>query len=71
MAAKFSTAEQLIAKATTLNEMYAVLTDAVTALDDSHTVFLPPSRAARVDYGWRMALPRGLDFRVSQPALTT
>lgn len=56
MAAKFSTAEQLIAKATTLNEMYAVLTDAVTALDDSHTVFLPPSRAARVDYGWRMAM---------------
>lgn len=55
LAAKYKTAEDLLEKATTLNEVYTILTDAVRVLNDSHTYFIPPGRNATVAYGWRMA----------------
>src|SRR4026208_1992535 len=56
LATKYKSTSDVIAGATTLNQVFAALTDFVTSLDDSHTTFLPPSRRAKIDYGWRMAM---------------
>lgn len=40
--------------ARSLGELFGIVAEAVLALDDSHTTFYPPERAARVEYGWRM-----------------
>jgi carboxyl-terminal processing protease len=53
--ARFAQAEETMKKATSLNEVFAIITDAASALDDSHTYFVPPGRNADVLYGWRMA----------------
>jgi C-terminal processing protease CtpA/Prc len=37
---------------TTRDAMMMTIASAVLTLDDSHTVFFPPSRAAHIDYGW-------------------
>lgn len=55
IAAAFKAAEDLVQKAPSLNEMYAAITNAAAALDDSHTYFIPPGRGVDVEYGWRMA----------------
>ena len=34
--------------------MFAIIAQVLMELDDSHTFFEPPSRAVRVEYGWRM-----------------
>jgi len=56
LAGKYKATVDVITGATNLNQVFAALTDYVTSLDDSHTTFLPPSRRARIDYGWRMAM---------------
>lgn len=63
LAGKFKAAEEQIEKAASLNEVYAILTDTVRSLDDSHTYFIPPGRNATVAYGWSMA-PIGDDAYV-------
>jgi hypothetical protein len=63
LAGKFKAAEEQIEKATSLNEVYTILTDTVRSLDDSHTYFIPPGRNATVAYGWSMA-PIGDDAYV-------
>ncbi|HJR59717.1 MAG TPA: S41 family peptidase [Vicinamibacterales bacterium] len=52
----FGKAAAALEQAATLNDAYAVLTDTVMRLDDSHTVFFPPGRNLEVAYGWRMAM---------------
>jgi C-terminal processing protease CtpA/Prc len=52
----YAAAEEKVRSATTLNDVYAILTDFAGQLNDSHTVFFPPERRARVQYGWRMKL---------------
>jgi C-terminal processing protease CtpA/Prc len=44
-------AKTQLATTKSLNETYAVIAQAVTNLGDSHTLFLPPPRPAKVEYG--------------------
>lgn len=52
--ARFKEAEDKIESAPSRNYAVADIAGAVTALNDSHTVFLPPQRPYVHDYGWRM-----------------
>ena len=52
----FAAANDKIDSATSLNQAFGIIAQAVLALDDSHTNFYPPSRDLRVDYGWRMQM---------------
>ncbi len=51
---RFQEAEAKIETAPNLNYGMADIAGAVTALNDSHTNFLPPGRPFTHDYGWRM-----------------
>ena len=51
---RFQEAEAKIDNATNLNYGIADIAGAVSALNDSHTAFLPPARPYLHDYGWRM-----------------
>ena len=52
--ARFKTAEEKLKTAETLSQAYAIIAQAVVDLNDSHTRFYPPARAAIIEYGWRM-----------------
>ena len=54
--AAFAGAEQSLKTAHTLTDAFATLSDVLFQLDDSHTVFIPPNRRTRTDYGWQMAM---------------
>jgi C-terminal processing protease CtpA/Prc len=41
-----------IDRATSTTDMFMAIARPLFLLDDSHTLFLPPSRAARIRYGW-------------------
>ncbi len=51
LGASFAEAERRIRAATTASEMLTSIADAMFALDDSHTYFVPPGLTYRVDYG--------------------
>ena len=51
---RFLQAETKISSAPDRNYAVADIAGAVTALNDSHTVFLPPARPYTHEYGWRM-----------------
>lgn len=51
--ARFRKAEQDLEKATSLGHMFGIIAQAVIDLGDSHTRFVPPSRSADFEYGWR------------------
>src|ERR1044072_9253548 len=51
---RFKAAKEKLDSATSLRHAFAIIAQALVELNDSHTSFLPPPRAARVDYGWRM-----------------
>ena len=53
---QFSGAEQRVKTATTLADAFAIVSDLLFQFDDSHTVFIPPNRKTRIDYGWQMAM---------------
>ena len=48
----FGEAATRIRSAQTVAEATAILADTLLRLGDSHTVFYPPARLTRVDYGW-------------------
>jgi C-terminal processing protease CtpA/Prc len=52
--ARFRRAEERLKAVDTLGQAFGVIAQAVMDLEDSHTLFYPPSRNAIVDYGWRM-----------------
>jgi len=52
--ARFKAAEAKIAEAQSLSQVLGIIAQAVTELNDSHTVFIPPPRPVDVDYGWKM-----------------
>ncbi|HVF51347.1 MAG TPA: S41 family peptidase [Pyrinomonadaceae bacterium] len=52
--ARFKAAEEKIGQATSLGQVFGIIAQALAELNDSHTFFLPPPRAARADYGWEM-----------------
>src|SRR5215203_974644 len=51
--ARFKAASEALDKATTMGQAFGIIAQAVLELNDSHTTFFPPSRAARFEYGWR------------------
>jgi len=54
--AHFKAAEDQLKAATTRDQLIIIVAQSVLALDDSHTFFVPPSRAALVRYGWEMKM---------------
>lgn len=52
--ARFAKAEQDLEGAGSLSHMFGIIAQAVLDLGDSHTRFIPPGRAARFEYGWRL-----------------
>ena len=52
----FATADEKVKQATSLGQMFGIIAQALIDFDDSHLYFLPPGRASRYDYGWRMAM---------------
>ena len=54
--AVFAEAEAKIRAAQSVAEVSAILADPLLRLDDSHTVFFPPPRLTRVDYGWSLEI---------------
>lgn len=54
--ARFKIAEENIDKATSLNQVFGIIAQAVLDFDDSHTFFLPPPRPGSVEYGWQMQM---------------
>jgi len=47
-------AEERIKQAKTNGEVFGIIAQFLLELNDSHTVFLPPQRQARIEYGWQM-----------------
>lgn len=54
--AKFKAAEERLKQATTRDQLIVIVAQTMLDLNDSHTFFLPPSRAARFEYGWEMQM---------------
>jgi carboxyl-terminal processing protease len=51
---RFKQAEERLKAVDTLGQAFGVIAQVVLDLNDSHTRFYPPSRAAITEYGWRM-----------------
>ncbi|HEX8355093.1 MAG TPA: S41 family peptidase [Pyrinomonadaceae bacterium] len=54
--AHFKAAEEMIARAETTEQVYAVVAQALMDFGDSHLYFVPPMWSASADYGWRMRM---------------
>jgi carboxyl-terminal processing protease len=54
--ARFKAADEKLNKAETLGQAFGIIAQAVLELNDSHTRFYPPSRAATIEYGWQMQM---------------
>jgi carboxyl-terminal processing protease len=54
--ARFQAAKEKLDKASTNGQMFGVIAQLMLDLKDSHTFFLPPARAASVEYGWQMQM---------------
>lgn len=52
--ARTKLAEEKIKLAKSNAEVFGVIAQMMLDFNDSHTVFLPPQRSARVEYGWQM-----------------
>jgi C-terminal processing protease CtpA/Prc len=53
---RFKVASQKIDQATSNGQIFGIIAQALIELDDSHTYFIPPSFAARTEYGWTMQM---------------
>lgn len=53
---RFKAADERIKNAKSNGEINSIIAQVLVELNDSHTVFLPPNRAASIDYGWRMQM---------------
>ncbi len=54
--ARFKAAEEKIKTATSVGQIFGIIAQVLIELDDSHTFFLPPSRAYTNEYGWTMQI---------------
>ncbi len=50
---QFKQAQEMINSTTSTGGVFSVIALAFRKLNDSHTFFLPPSHASRVEYGWQ------------------
>lgn len=51
---RFGQADERIKNAKSNGEVFGIIAQALLDFDDSHLFFIPPSRVARVEYGWQM-----------------
>src|SRR5687768_4265404 len=49
----FEQAKERMKAAPNRDALMLTIASAVMTLDDSHTTFLPPARAAEIEYGWK------------------
>lgn len=61
----FAEAEERIRNAGTVNQTIAAIAELMMRLNDSHTVFIPPDRAARVIYGWQASMVGDVPYVVT------
>jgi carboxyl-terminal processing protease len=54
--ARLKAAKEKLNQAKTNGQMFGVIAQVMLDLKDSHTFFLPPARAASVEYGWQMQM---------------
>lgn len=54
--ARFKQADERIKRANSLPEILTLISEALMSLGDSHTFFIPPGFAARVQHGWTMQM---------------
>jgi carboxyl-terminal processing protease len=54
--ARFKEADEKLKAATSLGHAWGIIAQTLIDFNDSHTTFLPPSRPARVEYGWQMKM---------------
>lgn len=52
----FRKAEEKLKLATTRDQLMLTIAQTLLEFNDSHTLFHPPSRAARIEYGWTMQM---------------
>ncbi len=52
----FAEAKTKIKTATTRDELMAIVAQTSLSFNDSHTFFIPPSRSADIEYGWRVSM---------------
>lgn len=50
----FKAADEKIKQAASLGQIFGIIAKTLLDLDDSHTIFLPPERAVKTEYGWQM-----------------
>lgn len=53
---RFKTAEEKIKTASSVGQIFGIIAQVLIELDDSHTFFIPPSRAYKNEYGWTMQI---------------
>jgi carboxyl-terminal processing protease len=53
---KFKDAKERVKQATTRDQLIIIVAQTLLDFNDSHTFFIPPSRAAKVEYGWEMQM---------------
>jgi C-terminal processing protease CtpA/Prc len=53
---RFMAAEERIKQAKSNGEIFGIIGKVLLDFNDSHTLFLPPSRSARIEYGWIMQM---------------
>ncbi len=51
---RFKAAAEKVKQATTISAAHGAIAQALIDLNDSHTFFVPPQKAAKVEYGWQM-----------------
>lgn len=52
--ARFATADAKMKNAQSLGQLVGIVAQVLLDLHDSHTAFIPPRNATRLEYGWRM-----------------
>jgi carboxyl-terminal processing protease len=52
--AHFKAVDEKLKQSENLDQMFSLIGQALLDFEDSHTVFFPPQRTGRIDYGWKM-----------------
>ncbi|HEY0764320.1 MAG TPA: S41 family peptidase [Pyrinomonadaceae bacterium] len=52
--ARTKLAEERIKQAKSNGEMFGIIAQMLLEFNDSHTIFVPPPRSARIEYGWQV-----------------
>lgn len=53
---RFKAADEKIKQAQSLGQIFGIIGQVLTELEDSHTFFVPPGRTQRTEYGWQMQI---------------